>query len=148
MAPGGSTLENPEDPVDYNTDWDYSLDKYDSEEYVQSTPGSNKLKGISPKHDIGIIEEESASPRTNDRSQEHDDSESGYGSINTNIDDVFRPRRGSSTSSKSDNESSRQSFSSNIKDDEDILEFPAVLEYQRYYLAEEDLYYVGSLVIV
>lgn len=139
MAPGGSTLENPEDPVDYNTDWDYSLDKYDSEEYVQSTPGSNKLKGISPKHDIGIIEEESTSPRTGDRSQEHDDSESGYGSINTNLDDVFRPRRGSSTSSKSDNESSRQSFSSNVKDDEDILEFPAVLEYQRYYLAEEDL---------
>ena len=27
-AQGGSTLENPEDPVDYNTDWDYSIDKY------------------------------------------------------------------------------------------------------------------------
>lgn len=31
-APGGSTLENPEDPIDYNTDWNYNLDKYDSQE--------------------------------------------------------------------------------------------------------------------
>ncbi|KAI5963290.1 uncharacterized protein KGF55_003082 [Candida pseudojiufengensis] len=32
MAQGGSTLENPDDPVDYNTPWDYSIDKYEEPE--------------------------------------------------------------------------------------------------------------------
>lgn len=30
-AVGGSTLEDPLQPVDYNTDWEYSLDKYEEE---------------------------------------------------------------------------------------------------------------------
>lgn len=37
MAPGGSTLENPEDPIDYNTDWNYTLDKYDSNENLMES---------------------------------------------------------------------------------------------------------------
>lgn len=120
-APGGSTLENPEDPVDYNTNWDYSVDKYEeaaAEEAFFDQPGSNS-----------DFQDGSASA-------------SEYGSLNSHFE--RRNRRDSDESDKNllDDES-QQSH----RDDE----FPAVLDSQRYYLAEEDLVigiagYTNSLV--
>lgn len=40
-AHGGSTLENRLDPVDYNTNWDYSVDKYDDDVVLPFGPRTN-----------------------------------------------------------------------------------------------------------
>ncbi|CAI5756413.1 unnamed protein product [Candida verbasci] len=95
-AQGGSTLENPEDPVDYNTNWDYSVDKFSEDEEV-------------PEIDFQSPEPESVD----------------YGSME------LERRRTASISEES---------SHSVKIDYNFYkEYPATLDYQRYYLAEEDL---------
>lgn len=124
MAPGGSTLEDADNPVDYNTDWDYSIDKYDDvfddetgevgggggDFYNQAGSNSNFIK--------------QSLPGVND-----------YGSVESYD---RRNRRISTSSDRSDSLTS-------LEDSRDDLDFefeknyPAIAKYQRFYLAEEDL---------
>ncbi|KAL6452467.1 YPK9 Vacuolar cation-transporting ATPase YPK9 [Candida maltosa Xu316] len=113
MAQGGSTLENPEDPVDYNTNWDYSIDKYVDDDDDQE--------------DIELaVQDES----TRFQSPEAPD----YGSL----DFDRRNRRDSESSSKSTTSQAHSAVSETIHE-QFFHDFPAKLDYQRYYLAEEDL---------
>lgn len=89
-AQGGSTLENAEFPVDYNTDWEYNIDKYGEDE-----------------------------PR---------DAASLASSASTSHYSHFRDRRDSNDSTESLLPSPRE-----------LPNFAAKLQYQRFYLAEEDL---------
>ncbi|KAK6458063.1 cation translocating P-type ATPase [Scheffersomyces xylosifermentans] len=122
-AQGGSTLENPEDPVDYNTNWDYSVDKFDDESDQQQqqqleteAPGFFDQAGTNRRYE---------SPEAND-----------YGSLNSHFE--RRNRRDSDESNKS-NLLGGESVTSNKLDQDFYNEFPAKLNYQRFYLAEEDL---------
>lgn len=136
MAPGGSTLENPEDPVDYNTDWDYSVDKYEEEQpslfhsLQGATPGSTEYDAINQLH------------RTGSSSGAINDNESSYGSIHSSTASLFerRNRRGSDESDKNGSESLGESASVRLGSDVyDSSKYQPVSEYQRFYLAEEDL---------
>ncbi|CAK9435871.1 uncharacterized protein LODBEIA_P05160 [Lodderomyces beijingensis] len=114
MAPGGSTLENPEDPVDYNTNWEYSVDKYLSdEEALQESLATDE------------------SPNDRAKSPEVAD----YGSLNFER----RNRRSSDGSSARSDLLDESSADANKIDEDFHKAFPTVLDYQRYYLAEEDL---------
>jgi cation-transporting ATPase 13A2 len=113
-APGGSTLENPEDPVDYNTNWDYSIDKYEDQEAAVE--------------DEDFFEQ----PGSNSVFQNGSASASEYGSLNSHFE--RRNRRDSDASDKS-NLMDDESQETNKIDDE----YPAKLDSQRFYLAEEDL---------
>ncbi|ODV78077.1 putative cation-transporting ATPase [Suhomyces tanzawaensis NRRL Y-17324] len=117
MAQGGSTLENVEDPVDYNTNWDYSVDKYGEE--GTEDPITFRQTSFSNQQDY-------------------------YGSLNQDEDETtsvnfdYRNRR---TSNESDASSLLENES--VQSDQAVQEFdenyPTKLVYQRYYLAEEDL---------
>lgn len=124
MAQGGSTLENPEDPVDYNTNWDYSIDKYLDDEYQNELTIQDDEEPLS----VGFYDQEGANSRF--QSPEAPD----YGSMEFER----RNRRDSESSSKSAS-SATDSVASEQINVEFLKEFPAKLDYQRYYLAEEDL---------
>lgn len=126
-APGGSTLENPEDPIDYNTAWDYSVDKYDDEQLLQFDP----LAG--PRSTDTL-------QRTGSASGAIVDNESSYGSIHSSTASLFdrRNRRDSDDSDK--NRSPSLDLSSmRLRAELENSRFQPVAEYQRFYLAEEDL---------
>ena len=136
MAPGGSTLEYPEDPVDYNTDWDYSVDKCEEDQpslfhsLQGATPGSAEYDAINQLH------------RTGSSSGAINDNESSYGSIHSSTASLFerRNRRGSDESGKNGSESIDESASLHLGSDvHDSSKYQPVSEYQRFYLAEEDL---------
>lgn len=103
MAPGGSTLENPENPVDFDTDWDYSVDKYVEEEPLQELRHSGSG---SPDYDYGSIIYEGGRNR-----RDSDSSSSKHVLLEENENELLRFYE----------------------------QYPATSEYQRYYLAEEDL---------
>ncbi|KAK6204356.1 cation translocating P-type ATPase [Scheffersomyces amazonensis] len=121
MAPGGSTLDNPEDPVDYNTNWDYSVDKFEElsveEPQVQFNPNAEFMQEPVSGHSSRL---QSPEP-------------SGYGSLSYD-----RHRRDSDESSNKIDDEDEESHSVKV-DDAFIRDYPAKLNYQRYYLAEEDL---------
>ncbi|EGW33290.1 uncharacterized protein SPAPADRAFT_55183 [Spathaspora passalidarum NRRL Y-27907] len=104
QAQGGSTLENKEDPVDYNTNWDYNVDKFQEEDDFNQ-----------------VFESERYSP------EETPD----YGSL-----DYDRRRRDSDESSKS---VLLDETTETVDESTFFKQYPAKLQYQRYYLAEEDL---------
>ncbi|KAG7665956.1 uncharacterized protein J8A68_000579 [[Candida] subhashii] len=120
MAHGGSTLENPEDPVDYNTDWDYSIDKFVEEEYEEN--------GEVLQDEEMFGQEPSGSSR---RVQSPDIVE--YGSLNYD-----RRRRDSDDESNKSNLLDTQIEATQVEE-AFLKQYPAELDYQRYYLAEEDL---------
>lgn len=125
MAPGGSTLENPEDPVDYNTNWDYSIGKYDEDEQdkVSIALDVGSHNNFQPGH----------SPQNQD--------DNSYGSFDSSSVrfDRRNNRRLSDESDKSllERTSNTSSFGKQGRDE--THSFSAISEYQRYYLAEEDL---------
>lgn len=132
LAPGGSTLENPEDPIDYNTNWDYSVDKYtdDAEpnELEEGTSLFHTQPGSSSKYTQNDLEYADTA-----------DMVSSYGSLNSNSASHFE-RRNRSDSGDSDKNDSLDNMSiDQDMDDEVLKDYPAVSKYQRYYLAEEDL---------
>ncbi|RLV90384.1 Vacuolar cation-transporting ATPase YPK9 [Spathaspora sp. JA1] len=55
QAQGGSTLENKEDPVDYNTNWDYSVDKFQDEEVEFNQVFASEREEGSPTPDYGSL---------------------------------------------------------------------------------------------
>lgn len=135
-APGGSTLENPEDPVDYNTHWDYSVEKFEEEPQSLfhtlhgAAADASDYQGLDNLHRAG-----SSSGAVNDN-------ESSYGSIHSSTASLFerRNRRDSDDSDKNRPESLSQSASIHLDSDNyDSSKFQPVSEYQRFYLAEEDL---------
>ncbi|EDK42410.1 conserved hypothetical protein [Lodderomyces elongisporus NRRL YB-4239] len=115
-AQGGSTLENPEDPVDYNTNWDYSIDKYISDEEGQVSPG------------------EQGSYKLQDGSQQTREA-TDYGSLN-----FERRARRDSDASSGQSDLLEEDLENHTRMDENFAKvYPSKLQYQRYYLAEEDL---------
>ncbi|KAI5969729.1 hypothetical protein CANMA_001191 [Candida margitis] len=114
MAQGGSTIENPEDPVDYNTNWDYSIDKFvgDEEssqaEAVFADAYSGRMQ--SPEApDYGSVEFERRNRRDSDASSDKSDSFNENGDETNQINEDF------------------------------YQQYPTKLHSQRYYLAEEDI---------
>lgn len=146
-APGGSTLENPYDPIDYNTNWDYSVDKYDQGETADqvkitrtTSTGSEAVSsrffdqpGVSSS--FKGIEREPRSPQQRYGSDEDSDEDQNYNAI---LEDRYRRR---STASSSKAASSVDLASEHLGDDQMafLQEFSPVLKYQRFYLAEEDI---------
>lgn len=125
MAPGGSTLENPDDPVDYNTDWEYSVNNYVDDDQ------SRKSFLTSPK---GYNEEEfgPTSSLADIAGEQYD----MFGRISSATPSYHEPsRRGSAEDS--DKDSGISLMHENV--DESARQFSPSLIYQRYYLAEEDL---------
>ncbi|CAN3363072.1 vacuolar cation-transporting ATPase Ypk9p [Diutina catenulata] len=85
QAPGGSTLEDAENPVDFNTDWDYTVDKYDDEEEAVSAraPATESSSGY------GSLEE--AERRGRRRSSDASSSKMSFDDEPREVDDdVFR----------------------------------------------------------
>lgn len=113
-APGGSTLEDPENPVDYNTDWDYSVDKYD---------------------EISVNEVEEFLLNQLSSARQSLPAVSDYGSLDSY---ERRNRRTSNVSDKSDSLASQSDEEAEI-DANFVNNYPSVAKYQRFYLAEEDL---------
>ncbi|KAG7195472.1 uncharacterized protein KQ657_003234 [Scheffersomyces spartinae] len=107
MAPGGSTLENPENPVDFDTAWDYSVDKYIvEEEPLQDHRRKSDSSSVTPDYDYGSIIYEGGRNR-----RDSDSSSSKHVLLEENENELLRFYE----------------------------QYPATSEYQRYYLAEEDL---------
>lgn len=144
-APGGSTLENPDDPIDYNTNWEYSVDKYPEEE--ESQPGSKRpLFSRSRRSQLSthFYDQKGASstydgerrPRSPDqRSFRESDNDSSYGSF---IEDRYR-RRASASSGRSSSPLDLTSEHLDAEAQALYEEFNPRAKYQRYYLAEEDI---------
>lgn len=107
---GGSTMENAEDPVDYNTNWDYTVDRYDHVNDVElDTRGRRFSAGLDQATDYGSIEFER------------------------------RPRRSSQESSDSNFLAAQGRTLDEEEGIEFARKYPLLLTFQRYYLAEEDL---------
>lgn len=147
MAPGGSTLENPEDPIDYNTNWDYSIDKYDDgaeEESVTSHEPSSVGSGAIPSRfsdQPGVsrsfpgIERTPRSPKQRYGSDDDSDEDENYRAI---LEDRYRRRSiASSNKAASGTDLILQQLSADGL--AFFLEFSPNLKYQRFYLAEEDI---------
>lgn len=147
-APGGSTLENPEDPIDYNTNWDYSVDKYDGTEIADSEnvvtrtkstgsePASSRFyeqPGVS--RSFQGAERAPRSPEQRYGSEEDSDGDQSYRSI---LEDRYRRR---STTSSNKAASGADLILQHLEEDElaFLQEFSPQLKYQRFYLAEEDI---------
>lgn len=148
QAPGGSTLENPADPVDYDTNWDYSVDKYDengdgvgeseSRSYGRSrgSMSNTRFLEITGLKAFNEFERMPRSPRQ--REQDIDvelDNESTYATM---LDDRYR-RRSTDSGSKSSGSISLRSQVSEMEEHAFLEDFTPVARYQRYYLAEEDI---------
>lgn len=144
-APGGSTLENPDDPVDYNTNWEYSVDKYPDEE--ESQPGSKRpLFSRSRRSQLStyFYDQNGASSTFGDterrarsvsRAHRDSDNDSSYGSF---IEDRYR-RRSSASSGRSASfaDLSPEHLEGEVQ--AYFEEFNPRAKFQRYYLAEEDI---------
>lgn len=125
LAPGGSTLEN-RGSIDYNTNWDYSVDKYTEEEPIELDEGPS-LFHTQPGSSSTYMQQDNA------------DLESSYGSLNSNSASHFE-RRNRSDSGDSDKSGSLINESvDHDRGEETLKDYPAVSKYQRFYLAEEDL---------
>ncbi|KAI5951431.1 hypothetical protein KGF54_004505 [Candida jiufengensis] len=72
MAQGGSTLENPDDPVDYNTPWDYSVDKYEEPEEALIDEELGYQRHATESPDYGSMDYEPRGRRESDASSSKD----------------------------------------------------------------------------
>lgn len=137
-APGGSTLENPQDPVDYNTNWDYSVDRFEDDHEHLGPLRSRGSVGTKFFDQVGarsydLLERTPRSPYQRRAEDFDSDNESEVGSI---LEDRYRRR---STISGDENQSLTALESSNPHDEvEPTDSFIATAHYQRFYLAEED----------
>lgn len=136
-APGGSTLENPEDPVDYNTNWDYSVDRFEDHEEAPSLSTSRTSGSAVPSK---FYEQKGSRPAEQERllrlpyQRAESDNESDAESI---LQDRFR-RRSTDPGTEDLALSSLASFQSDAEDDS-MQDFCPTSLYQRFYLAEEDI---------
>lgn len=148
-APGGSTLENPEDPIDYNTNWDYSVDKYDVS--IESAAHENLATRVRSSSSAPVPsrfyeqpgvsrsfqgnERTPRSPRQRYESEEDSDGDDAYRTI---LEERYR-RRSATSSNKS--ALSADLILQHLEEDElaFLQEFSHRLHYQRFYLAEEDI---------
>ncbi|CAH2356001.1 vacuolar cation-transporting ATPase Ypk9p [[Candida] railenensis] len=155
-AQGGSTIENPDDRVDYNTNWDYSNYKFDNDdenEGLLSAPHrSSQLSEIllNQQHQQQQHQgEERMAAGSRDRISPtpSNQDDSSYGSMNSTNARFERRnnRRFSNDSDKSSNPDADSNGSLNFQKSnggDDYYYYNAFnpkLDYQRYYLAEEDL---------
>lgn len=144
MAPGGSTLDNPDDPVDYNTNWDYSIDKYDDEATDELNSSSQRsLRAYrSRTSSVDAYNPPGSSSSYKQLKSKGNQNDDDYGSLDSS-NGLFERRvnrRFSNDSDKSDLLSDSHSASSYLKQgDDSSSKFPSTLKHQRYYLAEEDL---------
>lgn len=153
-APGGSTLENPgENPVDYNTNWDYSVDKYNDNESVfngdsgvrpsvsrgsLSNARIDTLDGLAPV--FGGSERKARTARTTHARADvalgsEDDEDADERSY---YEERYR-RRSSVSSGKSGASSSEALQRLSANESAFRQDYSPVTCYQRYYLAEEDI---------
>ncbi|EEQ36531.1 hypothetical protein CLUG_00654 [Clavispora lusitaniae ATCC 42720] len=136
-APGGSTLENPEDPVDYNTNWDYSVDRFEDHEEAPPLSTSRTSGSAVPSK---FYEQKGSRPAEQERlsrspyQRAESDNESDAESI---LQDRFR-RRSTDPGTEDSASSSSASFQSDAEDDS-MQDFCPTSLYQRFYLAEEDI---------
>ncbi|RKP32719.1 hypothetical protein METBISCDRAFT_29334 [Metschnikowia bicuspidata] len=140
-APGGSTLENPEDPIDYNTDWDYSVDKYGPDIDDGETEGALGQSFSSRFYEQPGVsrafpgERMPPSPEQYHDEDEDDDRDQDYRS---KLEDRYRRR---STASFTESALSAGLASEHLGVDElaFLQEFQPRQKQQRFYLAEEDI---------
>lgn len=139
-APGGSTLENPEDPVDYNTNWDYSVDRFEDDHdavlgLLRSRGSmSSKFYDQAGSRGFDMLERMPRSPHQRRATDSDSDNESEVVSL---LEDRYRRR---STTSGDENESITALESSNLDNETDLMDnFNPSAHYQRFYLAEEDI---------
>lgn len=138
-APGGSTLENPEDPVDYNTNWDYSVDRFEDDNEPalgllrsRGSTGSRFFDQVG-SHKYDLLERTPRSPHQRRAIDSDSDSESEVVSL---LDDRYRRR---SVNSGDENRSLTALELSDVDDEVDFRDnFTPSAHYQRFYLAEED----------
>lgn len=149
LAPGGSTLENPADPVDYDTNWDYSIDKYeendeDAVESVHEMQSYGRSRGsMSSERFLDVIGAKSFSERLPrsphqrrvDVAEVESDNESAYATI---LDDRYR-RRSTDSGDKFSLSAGLRSVVSDVEEHAFLEDFNPIAKYQRYYLAEEDI---------
>lgn len=148
QAPGGSTLENPADPVDYDTNWDYSVDKYEeNEEAVESvhemqsykrsrgSMSSDRFLDINGAKSFSERLPRSPRQRRDDVPEVESDNESTYATM---LDDRYR-RRSTDSGDKYALSTGLRSVASDSEEHAFLEDFNPVAKYQRYYLAEEDI---------
>ena len=118
--------------MDYNTDWDYSIDKYlDEDEQYQEEAVADEGEGDGEgdqQRGTAFYQQDGVNFRY--LSPEVPD----YGSV----DFENHNRRDSGSSSKSSLDEANSIVDDNQYEDF-YKQFPTKLDYQRYYLAEEDL---------
>lgn len=145
-APGGSTLENPDDPIDYNTNWEYSVDKYPEDDeseqgskrplFSRSRRSALSTKFFDQAGASSSFGDDERRPRSPDQRSPGDfDNDSSYGS---SIEDRYR-RRSSATSGRSGSLAELASYHLDAETQAFFEEFNPRAKYQRYYLAEEDI---------
>lgn len=138
-APGGSTLENPEDPVDYNTNWDYSVDRFEDDHEALAPLRSRGSMSSKFYDQVGsrafeLLERTPRSPHQRRATNVDSDNESEVASL---LEDRYRRRSVNS----GDESRSITALESSSTDDEVELKdnFTPTAHYQRFYLAEEDI---------
>lgn len=133
LAPGGSTYENPEEPVDYNTDWQYPNNKYDEDMDPLATFDGMANDRTSYRHRRESYQSSRNKSRhrrmSSSNTVEEFEDQISYGSSN------FETRRRSSTES----DDSRHELLFEEEESVSDEQFNSQAEYQRYYLAEEDI---------
>lgn len=150
QAPGGSTLENPADPVDYDTNWDYSVDKVEDEDAISESPhevhtygrsrgsmSSNRFQELNGLKAFNGFERQprSAHQREEENAEPESDNESTYATM---LDDRYR-RRSTDSGDKSSASIGLRSQVSDTEENAFLEDFNPTARYQRYYLAEEDI---------
>ena len=147
-APGGSTLENPEDPIDYDTDWDYSVDKYGPDTNNGETEGALRrmLFDLSESFSRRFYEQTGVSrafpgkrmPPSPEQYHDEDEDEDRDQAYTAKLDDRYRRR---SSASFTESALSAELASENLGVDESAFlhEFQPRQKQQRFYLAEEDI---------
>lgn len=139
-APGGSTLENPEDPVDYNTNWDYNRNDgtYDGDSLSRSqSRGSTSSNRLFDQYEVSKAYNSERSPRS-PRARPEEIESDNESSFRTYLDDRYRRR----SADGSDKARSVLSLGSNqliLEEDAFLENYTPTQETQRYYLAEEDI---------
>lgn len=129
-APGGSTLENPQDPIDYNTNWDYSTDKYDDDLAELARTSSARAPADLP---FAPAEDRVSRPRL-----VSDASASDVERVRSAYEERYR-RRSSGLSTRSSVSRLASSRRLSLEEHAFLEEYSPVANFQRYYLAEEDI---------
>ncbi|OBA19758.1 hypothetical protein METBIDRAFT_12805 [Metschnikowia bicuspidata var. bicuspidata NRRL YB-4993] len=130
-APGGLTLQTPAFAVDYNTHWDYPVDKLGDADGTLQPDGRARLPpaGGATLNGPGALDR--LSRASGPAGDADDDARSVY-------EDRFR-RRSSVASSKSSASASAASARASLEEAAFVKDYAPVACYQRYYLAEEDI---------